>query len=673
MEECPNVYCPFCGVILLRDHELVSPPRKRPWFGEIRAVFTTGNKDTPPSLSGLGIIHRRSVLAAPLESELSYRDAPSLHDIKLFQSKTRKTNWGYGFHNSCWQLFLARLSRTDTLEDTLSCIFDLFYTTSCPSFSCFDFGHDYEGAAVTHKPTGRPLPIDMSSHLFADPCTVPSLDDLESHASKVLSTNCSAKNAVLEPTSNGLGHLLGRLPLELLYKVLSYLRLTQVAHLRLVNRHFALVARRETLPHSFWRSRFTVSGEQGFLCPDLSVRRDWYRLFLGTRFCLQAKNAPLINRRRIWTLLGSFDSLVERYRNQRLLGSEIYNETDNKWTQRLSTLSSGGLSESFQGVHSLCARLSYDSNQLTDGCRVQQFRLVEFPRRFSKDGGNIRVSTVHIGTRCYISGIEFQDAQVSRTKLSSMGFLTANAESIHIPPSAKIKTVEVAFRATGLVGIQLHFIEHEPSHWIGQNEGEGVVYGSLVVPENSATFHMVAGLDVCIGRGYHIHSILLTIVTKVYKIVALSLVQRATMTLSDDHDALFDSTSDLIQSHLWTPRIPIYAGLVLSSLEPQQTGSTFEPLINIDFGGLRGKLLSSLTRMVIYMVGDYSPIIGVRFFYTDKSVEFGNSGGVALSFLIDGPNGERISDIEMTVGDLQDGIGGIGSLKVCSRSQFWVI
>jgi hypothetical protein len=313
------------------------------------------------------------------------------------------------------------------------------------------------------------------------------------------------ENVVLDlhtPTSSGLGDLLGKLPPELLYHVLSFLPLIEVANLRLVSHHFALIANRKNLPHSFWKTRFRLGGEQAFICPDLSMKRDWYRLFFGTRACLQTKYALLTNRKRIWALLESITALIEREGALQLLGSEISSEADHKWVRRLDTALSDDLPSTFQGIYSLSGKLTSGSHQLTDGCRAQQCRLIGITRRFYNSGGNIGISIVDIGTRCYISGMKCQFSHDPGAGMSCVGFLVANVESIHIPPGAIIQTVEVAFRTTGLVGIRVCFSGHESSKWIGQNEGKDVARGSLKIPENSETFYMVVGLDVRIQIGF---------------------------------------------------------------------------------------------------------------------------------------------------------------------------
>jgi hypothetical protein len=125
-------------------------------------VFTCDSNPTSPiSLSGIGILHRRSILEAP-ESTLSYRDAPALHQIALFQNATPPRE--YGFHECCWLLLRGRLGAASVENDIeiSQALFRLLYASPCTSFSSFEFGHDYEGAAATHKFWGAPQAIDPS-------------------------------------------------------------------------------------------------------------------------------------------------------------------------------------------------------------------------------------------------------------------------------------------------------------------------------------------------------------------------------------------------------------------------------------------------------------------------------------------------------------------------------
>lgn len=62
------------------------------------------------------------------------------------------------------------------------------------------------------------------------------------------------------------------------------------------------------------------------------------------------------------------------------------------------------------------------------------------------------------------------------------------------------------------------------------------------------------------------------------------------------------------------------------------------------------------------MVSDICPIIGIGLFYTNGYATIGSSGECELSFLIDGPGGERITDIDIIVGSPKRTMNG---LEVC--------
>ena len=88
-----------------------------------------------------------------------------------------------------------------------------------------------------------------------------------------------------------------------------------------------------------------------------------------------------------------------------------------------------------------------------------------------------------------------------------------------------------------------------------------------------------------------------------------------------------------VQSHLWTLHPPRQEDRTISALLPSQPSRAFEPRINIDFGGSRGLLLGSLTRLVFHMASSPYPLIGIEIFYSDgKSVLFGSNSGCEISF-----------------------------------------
>ncbi|PWY82080.1 hypothetical protein BO70DRAFT_314743 [Aspergillus heteromorphus CBS 117.55] len=70
----------------------------------------------------------------------------------------------------------------------------------------------------------------------------------------------------------------------------------------------------------------------------------------------------------------------------------------------------------------------------------------------------------------------------------------------------------------------------------------------------------------------------------------------------------------------------------------------FNRYLNVDFGGVCGQRLPHLTRVVAHMLIQSAPIIGLQFYYDDQQpLKFGGQGLIEISFLVDGPGGERIT------------------------------
>jgi hypothetical protein len=117
--------------------------------------------------------------------------------------------------------------------------------------------------------------------------------------------------------------------------------------------------------------------------------------------------------------------------------------------------------------------------------------------------------------------------------------------------------------------------------------------------------------------------------------------------------------SNFSESCLWIPQAPAHQGLTISALEPSQAPRPFDPLINIDFGGPHGVLLASLTRLVVHMVSEFRPIVGLEFVYNNRSIKFGLGGVAEISALIDGQGGERIINVEVVIDDPKSGMRGL--------------
>lgn len=175
----------------------------------------------------------------------------------------------------------------------------------CIKVSSFDWRHDYDGASRTHKVRPRPLPVDETSPLYADPCTSPSLDTFE-----IVAPAPSTASQYLQTASC---QSFGSLPPELIYEILLYLSCKEVATLTLVNRSLAVIAALDRLPQPYWRSRFQRGGEADFLFANLTDRRDWRGLFSAVRAMLQdGRNLCLVNRKRVRKLIEPIALVVEQ-------------------------------------------------------------------------------------------------------------------------------------------------------------------------------------------------------------------------------------------------------------------------------------------------------------------------------------------------------------------------
>ncbi|XHG00078.1 hypothetical protein AWENTII_003549 [Aspergillus wentii] len=210
----------------------------------------------------------------------------------------------------------------------------------------------------------------------------------------------------------------------------------------------------------------------------------------------------------------------------------------------------------------------------------------------------------------------------------------ASERWIEISSTSHVKSLSVAFCSEGLTGIRFKFTNSDSSDWVGDSSSPGIAQGTLNVPGRLNWYYLLAGLDR-------------------FKIVSLGLGK-----LPDHPDASLKLSSqgamDLscVQFKLWTPYAPGYEDLRISTLLPSLSDWAFEPLINIDFGGPRGLLLGSLTRLVFHMASYPYPLVGIETSYSDgRTVLFGSNGGCEISFSIDGSKGERINRIDALEGN----------------------
>lgn len=535
-------------------------------------------------------------------------------------------------------------------------IFLQLYCTPCLEGSVFEFGHDYGGAAITHL-MPRPLELDiLSSGYYDDPFSIPSIDDMEVALPNPLGSDDDRRLLSFFDDTGNRNHqtqqrrkrnFFDMLPTEVLFEIFSFISFDELLNLRLVCRTLALSATVNTLPQSYWRSRFLLGQEADYLVSmNLHDKQDWSRPFFWTRSSLRKDYSPLANLKRIWNLVAPIADLVE----QRLAirkhpdGYEFHwANSQGKSAELIRDKSIGKPPEPMEVSSSFSGQLTsvHARAPLNLGCRVFQHKAQQFMPPGQYDCREIGIFTVQIGARIFISGITSYLSKECHTVNHSIGYCYPSSETwIEIPSSSHVEALCVAFCPEGLRGINVVFANSESSDWIGDSSGMEIAYGTLSTPEkNLDSYFLLADLDY-------------------YKIVSLGLGK-----LTGDASASAKSSSQgatdssCVQSQTWESYPPNHENLAISVLLvllPDIPSPAFAPRISIDFGGLGGLHLRSLTILIFHMSEGPCPINGVEMFYSDgSSVLSGSTGSCEMSFFINGPGGERINEVAV-VGNEED-------------------
>ncbi|KAF7594153.1 hypothetical protein BBP40_010002 [Aspergillus hancockii] len=635
--EQPNKFCPLCGVILMWEEFEDLPESRRPWYAEVRVAAKEEHQDC--FMTGVGIMDNTSCVFAPVDEELDYMNATDMEEVELF--RTESELHGFGFHDSCWMLLQDRLWHTIDSDEIARSLYDQFYCTPCPELISLQLGHDYGGAMQWHHRMmyGPPTLDCLPLHFQSDPYMVPLLEKIEENAPDVADTKkgVPAPPTLFGDVDSGYRVSLGKLSLEILHEVISYLSIEELLSLRRTSRELAQRLMFRSLPQSFWKRQFTRGHRMDFLFPDLEQKRDWFRLYRGTMAYLKgdspsSESYSILNRRRIRRLLEPIASLVEvdikRSKEPRGRRANCQEFRIGHWI-----LSEGLKTLRVENIYR--ADISHELEYLPHGCGTPRYRIGTFPSQMT-NGGQIKVTTVQLGARNFIAGISYYPHNTETTAQHAVGYEQLTGQStIEVTSDAITEKLEVAFSPEGLRGIRLHFSDGIVSEWVGDTEDENMSYGILQIP-NSQTFNILAGSDA-------------------YKLTAIGIAFDEPEDEKPSDGMIAQPTRadfTLPISYLWKPQQPNYRSLRVYQFQPDIEAVPYRPWTNIDFGGPDGVWLSSLTSMEVHVSSEWSPINKIIFHYTDRALQFGTGApGDTLTFNIDGPGGERITQIEAyTVG-----------------------
>ncbi|KAJ6020998.1 hypothetical protein N7540_006502 [Penicillium herquei] len=514
-----EVLCPLCGISLGSgipshdlDRELLSLSRYFFWFEQVRGLYRS-DLTSSVCVTGVGLVLSsdipNDVLYAPTERTSSYRGkaVSELENWKI--CNTVSGPWCIGLHDSCWQLLLLRIRQSDAIHDEMEIAESLFKQLSSMTYipvTGFQFGHFYGGGSNQR----------MQPHYFAGPDDIPSFEELERAApmtvksfkkfSQIWSTDSSTEASLINSpqgrtgqhrTGSGgsLSYLPNGLPPELIFEILSYLPFTEVLKLRLVCRQLAVIF--EFLPESYWRSRFCIGQEADFLFPNLKESRKWESTFLGTSRFLRDDNHSMLNRRRIRDVLEpiavlyDLNSLFKAGPHGYVVSSSGSNNESSFQLQDCGNPNNESLSLSV-----VASRSGYMQGDMKDplksGCQEIYHRAQSLatPPAVSK----ILVSTIHLGTRRFISGFSIFPGVEYNITSHGLGYHVPHSQQ-QISHNSKLKSIRVAFRPEGLVGIKFKFEDSHSTPWIGDIGCTEIVLGKFSLPQDSSNLYLIAALD----------------------------------------------------------------------------------------------------------------------------------------------------------------------------------
>ncbi|KAJ0425254.1 hypothetical protein BJY00DRAFT_204588 [Aspergillus carlsbadensis] len=633
-------YCVICGVVIGRSSGAPEDvPSVLEWYQALRVVLVhKGSEDAsalwlasqPAILSGVGFVNSLDRIIAPSDHEHCFADNGAnliaftpFHDLEA-------DSWCFTFHASCWDILLERVPEGRSNVARFSTVF--FQALFCTSWGRYRYirpGHDFGGASQFQKPVGntvRNITDQGFEYLLAQPSRFRDLSEILSSLPQAprCSPERSAKRTKLRPLSGS--DILSRLPIEVLFLILSLLPSVDIQQLRLASRYIASITDPGSLLQSFWCSRYCADFEMGFAAPTQVVgNQNWRDAYFALRQVLRDASNALSerarNRKRIWKLTGINSALLAQFTPGICLRGDLCTQST-----RLGH-GGGAISDSSLGG-------SMISGQIFEGCdgllRSGSWRLHDRAIVLPLDDctiQRIRVSTVLFNSQRFISGLQFRLVDTSTQVVTdlSLGYISPDtSHPIEIPLSTRISGLKLAICSRGVPALRILSEGAENcgsgAQWVGNigSANPDIAVGKLSFWSGEARkIRLVAALDA-------------------FKIIALGVAEPNSTDLE-----IFNGYAS---QPLWTPSYPRETVSLVPMPELESSG--FDPILNVDFGGPNGERLPRLTRIVARMLGRADPIVGLTFYFCDHTSDhFGRHGSMEVSSFIDGPGGERISSV----------------------------
>ncbi|KAI3320753.1 hypothetical protein HD806DRAFT_546964 [Xylariaceae sp. AK1471] len=666
-----STFCSLCGVLVDMwqglDDQLSNPHDAQSWLAEVRAIRTTSSMYNP-FVTGVGWLNYHGEVIAPTQCDLDHTQSAGLNspDYRC-----------YAIHDACWKLLIARVDPAASFSPTTVAahLFAVLYNTPMNGRALVP-DHDYGHAASFQDAMVHTyfIRVNATAYWFitGDPKEPFQFDD------ETLQDACPPQSLPGIPmTSHGELDIFCMLPYEITMLVLTFLPSKDICNLRLASRHLSSYTSPELLSQKFWSSRFDPDMELGFVfargfCPVPTGRVDWRIFFFRAKEALTSDLFPgFQNRQRIWSILGYWRRPLDlRLANRDFVTESPYKEVPLEIPKDAQI-----------GLETVCSEASFIPGDwelphaparkgLTLHGRLfeRQSLIIWYPRHPSQEC-RLRASFISMHGHMYLSGIRYcpsssegeGDATWSRA-----GFVNrVREQEVCFGVQDSLEWLDVVVSPIGILGLRFHMKSPIGSYSRTLGNMEEVTQesgvGRLKPSQDMNCLGLVLGLDAC-------------------KVISISLVETQGV-FSDSQARLQDFPSDMVKSqHLWNPRPPPRPPKW--NLPGSSSNQEFILCYNMDFGGVEGRLLRSLTRLVFFMGGFPSVFLGVDFIYADGSVRsFGRRTYRASTetmktircirqdFPIDGPNGENINKLTTSYSAYGDTIQSITVSTSAGRSQ----
>ncbi|KAK7212405.1 hypothetical protein V2G26_019583 [Clonostachys chloroleuca] len=644
-------HCALCAGKFRNHHGEHPPPGPLHWTTVARSVHGPDGReeDTVPQVTGLGYVTRHRV-AARLDYDTGYADAVGEEEFQLQHllfpiDKVRNFN----IHEHCWQSLLCRIkTETGSEPDPRRVgvlLFHVLHSLPWARHGALVPDHGFFGA-LNLLQTAR-----GTSDLMEDPdlgitpvlevsrgFTRPSLESMMEAVEDMVSADMPQQPNT--PSSCG---TFEKFPDELIVQVFTLLPSKDVCSLRLSCPRLAALSAPKNLPQEFWATRFLPDREMGFLSFPTSFsairHRNWMEVYQLCKLIINDDRTAMgfKNRRRIWHCLEDFSTILSALLQVNLPPWEVVNQ-----------LSPFG----HLGRRVSCPELPdhYDTPEpfgqyITLGTRLRNEFVVFLENEGHSDSILIEISSISLVRSTYVSGIRVsvQSADGQSSVTGQCGCISSsNLTSITIGPGDSISSIDVFISDSGIHCLKFFITRHDGqtcAYSAGIARYPGLVATTKLVPQ-SAAIGFVVGFDL-------------------YKAVSIQLIEEAYIPRPISKAPV-----------LWSPQVP-------SKLEPNKDGQpslppAFTVNLHIPLGGPDGSRLSSLRSVTAYFHGR-TGIFGLELAYAEgDSLLYGtketkgqrgeSTSCVAQTFVIDGPNSERI--MLLSQGSMLSDTPVVGNIQV---------